>query len=210
MARLHLKICQSSHSSSGAPVSKDTVGSGFNLQRLISRDDLSIFPLMFTSLSPSENKPHPPAIDDSCRGKSRREFLKEVTAGGIGLALYAASEERLAAVEDAAPAGSRLPSANLSWLGDASPLVPVGVTWGVPWARGAHAARQQIRRAGQRRRSRCRPRVGRSPSGRMVPSNGPAWRLPPKRNWPHRSPWRLGSSPAPPDAADREGGGSID
>ncbi len=97
-------------------------------------DDLNTNPFMSNSPRPTESDPHAPAPDDSIHGKSRREFLKDVALGGIGLALYASGEHPLVA---ATPAAASLPGASLAWLGDAAPLLPAGVTWGVPWARGA-------------------------------------------------------------------------
>ena len=74
---------------------------------------------------------------------SRREFLQTATLGGLGATLYGWSGNPLRADAAAAGAGTvaatKPPPESLSWLDGTPPLVPVGVSWGVPWARGAVA-----------------------------------------------------------------------
>jgi hypothetical protein len=74
---------------------------------------------------------------------SRREFLQVAGWGGLGATLYGLGGQTLladvpAADSASAPAAKPAPEA-LSWLDGTPPLVPVGVSWGVPWARGAVA-----------------------------------------------------------------------
>ena len=93
---------------------------------------------------------------------TRREFLKD--AGLVGAALATASELLPAALAQR-PAGVGAAAAAspvaISWLGDQAPLVPAGVSWGVPWSRGALA--------------RNRPVTVRSAAGQAIPTQ--SWPL---------------------------------
>lgn len=72
---------------------------------------------------------------------TRREFLKDAALVGasIGSATFAEAHLFAASAQEAG-SGSQAasPSAvTLQWLGSAAPLVPAGVSWGVPWPQGA-------------------------------------------------------------------------
>ena len=80
---------------------------------------------------------------------NRRDFLKDAAllsaafgthrlARGDSFARQAAGRSA-GVVESANPAG-----VELSWLGDQAPLVAAGVSWGVPWPRGAVAAARPL------------------------------------------------------------------
>ena len=67
---------------------------------------------------------------------NRRDFLRDTALGGAGLALYGFGGRALYA--SVAPT-TTAPSVKLAWLGGATPLTPSGISWGVPWTRGAVA-----------------------------------------------------------------------
>ena len=80
-------------------------------------------------------------MDPSIIGKSRRDFLREATLAGAAISLYGLGGSPLLAADDSAPAapltgGKAVPVGALTWLDQSPPLIPVGVSWGVPWARG--------------------------------------------------------------------------
>ncbi|MGO9641766.1 MAG: Tat pathway signal sequence domain protein [Candidatus Acidiferrales bacterium] len=73
---------------------------------------------------------------------TRREFLKDATLLGAGITTSALVQGNLlaAAVPDqkpVTPAPSDPSTITLSWLGERPPLVPAGISWGVPWPQGA-------------------------------------------------------------------------
>lgn len=77
-------------------------------------------------------------MKESNDDKGRRAFLKDVVLGGVGATLYGLGGNELLA---AGPEGTLLPlipsgPVPLVWLGQNRPLTPVGVSFGVPWARG--------------------------------------------------------------------------
>jgi len=93
---------------------------------------------------------------------TRREFLKD--AGLVGAAIATTSNLLPAALaQRAAPAraSAAQTSVALSWLGDQTPLVPAGISWGVPWSRGAL--------------TRNRPITVRSAAGQPIPTQ--SWPL---------------------------------
>ena len=96
---------------------------------------------------------------------TRRNFLRNTALGGAGLALYGLDGRGLyGAVAPTATA----PSVNLAWLGGAVPLTPGGISWGVPWTRGAVPKGSEI--------------VVRTADGRPVPTQ--SW---PLAYWPDGS-----------------------
>ena len=74
---------------------------------------------------------------------TRREFLKDAVLTGATIAASSFAEGNLLAspVWDGrkVPPSPPAPAQNvmLSWLGEESPLVPTGISWGVPWPQGA-------------------------------------------------------------------------
>jgi hypothetical protein len=80
---------------------------------------------------------------------TRRDFLKDAVLLSGALGPLPLVEGHLI-VGDASSSGiglqkSAVPNrVELSWLGDKVPLVAAGVSWGVPWQRGAVAADQQL------------------------------------------------------------------
>jgi hypothetical protein len=83
-------------------------------------------------------------INQPSDGKSRRDFLKDATWMGAGLTLYGLGKGSLWAADSpadspaaGASAGNSTPTESLTWLGGNPPLTSAGVSWGVPWARGA-------------------------------------------------------------------------
>jgi hypothetical protein len=76
---------------------------------------------------------------------TRREFLKDSAFAGAGITTGALVEGNLLAaalpsqklLSAALPASSAPPAVTLSWLGNETPLVPAGISWGVPFAHGA-------------------------------------------------------------------------
>ncbi|MCD8174275.1 MAG: hypothetical protein LUD76_12650 [Alistipes sp.] len=75
----------------------------------------------------------------------RRKFMKQMLAGGVTMAVGGVWLNELLANPDSntvpAPDRSALPATTaegvtLTWLDMHPPLVPVGVSWGVPWSRG--------------------------------------------------------------------------
>ena len=102
---------------------------------------------------------------------TRREFLKDAALAGGGIAACAAVEGNLlsaAAFSRKPVAQAASPTVSLSWLGDQAPIVPGGVSWGVPWARGVV--------------DRSRPVTVRSANGSAVPTQ--SW---PLAYWPDGS-----------------------
>ena len=88
-------------------------------------------------------------MKESFDGTSRREFLKNVAYGGAGITLFGFAERTLWAadppVEGALSGNSAgASSVNLSWLGGNPPLAEAGVSWGVPWPRGAMPAGREL------------------------------------------------------------------
>jgi hypothetical protein len=74
---------------------------------------------------------------------TRREFLKEVALAGAAITTYPLAEGNLlaAAPQTRGPSQGSVAAApetvSLSWLAEQPPLVPAGVSWGVPWPQGA-------------------------------------------------------------------------
>jgi hypothetical protein len=83
---------------------------------------------------------------------TRRDFIKDAALAGAAITACSLAEGNLlaAAAQSRGPAQTRRaapPAASqpatapqkveLNWLGDSAPLVPGGVSWGVPWAKGA-------------------------------------------------------------------------
>ena len=72
--------------------------------------------------------------------KSRRRFLLDAALGGVALGLRGLTPEALKAQAPPAtkvtPLSSGTEEVQLSWLGGAPPVAPIGVSWGVPWPRG--------------------------------------------------------------------------
>jgi PcRGLX-like protein C-terminal alpha/alpha toroid domain/PcRGLX-like protein central beta sandwich domain/PcRGLX-like N-terminal RIFT barrel domain len=84
--------------------------------------------------------------------KTRREFLRDAALAGAGIT-STSFESKLFA--DAAPAeetgSSQVASPQkvaLSWLGEKLPNAPTGVSWGVPWVRGAVSKDVQFQLSG--------------------------------------------------------------
>ena len=79
---------------------------------------------------------------------TRREFLRDAALVG-GAAVYGGVEmaggqaRKKGAAVSAAPLSAVQPVA-VGWLGERAPLVPTGVSWGVPWARGAMARGRDV------------------------------------------------------------------
>lgn len=72
---------------------------------------------------------------------TRREFLKDAALAGAAITTGTLAERKLLAAtlptrEPASETVAVLPAVTLSWLGDDSPPVPAGVSWGVPWPQG--------------------------------------------------------------------------
>ena len=69
---------------------------------------------------------------------TRREFLKEVALAGAAITTYPLAEGNLlaAAPQTRGPSQGSVAAApetvSLSWLAEQPPLVPAGVSWGVP------------------------------------------------------------------------------
>ena len=84
-------------------------------------------------------------MNESANAKTRRDFLKDTTLGGMGIALYSLGggpllAQAASAPDEAAPTVTTAPTAHevaLAWLGGEPPLTPVGVSLGIPWPRGA-------------------------------------------------------------------------
>ncbi len=83
--------------------------------------------------------------------KTRRDFLKNAALSGVGVSLCAmtgatalAADVQTPIPEEGAPPNSNVPVESLRWLGDVAPQTPIGVSWGVPWARGAMPGDQQF------------------------------------------------------------------
>ena len=75
---------------------------------------------------------------------TRREFLKDAALAGVAITTSTFAEGELMASSAQARRASQPSTAapatvKLSWLEDAPPLVPTGISWGVPWAQGAVA-----------------------------------------------------------------------
>jgi hypothetical protein len=84
----------------------------------------------------------------SVKETTRREFLKDAAWAGAAIASCTLAEGRLLAAVPARGLNESThaaPSAvQLSWLGEQPPVLPAGVSWGVPWPRGAMARDRQI------------------------------------------------------------------
>ena len=72
---------------------------------------------------------------------TRREFLKDAALTGAAITTGSLGEGNLLAAASqargAAPASAASQPVTLSWLGGEAPLISTGVSWGVPWPRGA-------------------------------------------------------------------------
>ena len=70
---------------------------------------------------------------------SRRKFLKEAALTGAAISTCGLAEGNLiaAAVQTRGPDAVGPHPVTLSWLGEQPPLVTAGVSWGVPWPKGA-------------------------------------------------------------------------
>jgi hypothetical protein len=77
---------------------------------------------------------------------TRRDFLKDAALAGAAITastladgnlLAAAAQTRKRSSPVAAEPATIPQKVELNWLGDAPPLVPAGIAWGVPWAKGA-------------------------------------------------------------------------
>ena len=82
---------------------------------------------------------------------SRRAFLRDTALGGLGVACagIAGQAALAAAAEPAAPTPAstlekQVPPVALRWLGETAPLTSAGVSWGVPWSRGALPGKQEF------------------------------------------------------------------
>ena len=87
--------------------------------------------------------------DSSNNGRTRREFLRDTTLGGVGISLCglgtAKGSEEAAAVAQTSPStGKAIAPVALNWLGGSAPLTAAGVSWGVPFAWGAVRGDQQF------------------------------------------------------------------
>jgi hypothetical protein len=73
--------------------------------------------------------------------KSRRKFLRDATLGGMAVGLRGLAPNTLTAQNTgptkARPVSGGAEEVRLSWLDGTPPTTTVGVTWGVPWPRGA-------------------------------------------------------------------------
>jgi YetA-like protein len=71
---------------------------------------------------------------------TRREFLKEAALASVALSSSALTERSLLAAavpgQRAASAAAAPSSVHLSLLGNQPPVVPTGISWGVPWPQG--------------------------------------------------------------------------
>jgi hypothetical protein len=87
--------------------------------------------------------------------RTRRQFLRDATLSGVGITLCGVGQGGIAAAASppvaAADSSTQLsPTTNpgssvtLRWLGDSAPLTSSGVSWGVPWPRGATPKDQQF------------------------------------------------------------------
>ncbi len=86
-------------------------------------------------------------VNQSSVGITRREFLRDATLCGAGIALCGTGAEAVFAGDSGAAGAAKKESAVpvvLDWLGGAAPLTPSGVSWGVPWAWGAMPGKQQF------------------------------------------------------------------
>jgi len=69
---------------------------------------------------------------------TRREFLQGALVAGTAITtsrFAPAVEAQIPAT--GAPSSATPAPVHLSWLGEAPPLTPVGINWGVPWPQGA-------------------------------------------------------------------------
>jgi hypothetical protein len=71
---------------------------------------------------------------------TRREFLKDAALTGVALTTctVCASNRLLAqTLRPGSPPAAAQPTVTLSWLGRKPPRLPSGISWGVPWQKGA-------------------------------------------------------------------------
>jgi hypothetical protein len=73
---------------------------------------------------------------------TRREFLKDAALAGASITTSSLAEGNLLAIApqsrgQASSSAAAPPVITLSWLGENPPLVPAGISWGVPWLKGA-------------------------------------------------------------------------
>jgi hypothetical protein len=102
---------------------------------------------------------------------TRREFLRDAALAGAAITSFKLTEGSLLAAPKRKPAPAPQPDPSpipLSWLGDQPPLLPAGISFGVPWQRGVLP--------------RDRPVTVRSADGRAIPTQ--SW---PLAYWPDGS-----------------------
>lgn len=69
---------------------------------------------------------------------TRREFLKDAALAGAAITTCTLAEGSLLAAVPARQSSEPAPATvKVSWLGERPPILPCGVSWGVPWPRGA-------------------------------------------------------------------------
>jgi len=79
---------------------------------------------------------------------TRREFLKEAAFAGAAVTTWTLAEGSFVAAAPVKKPGQPVlpapPVVQLSWLGGLTPILPCGVSWGVPWQRGSMARDRQV------------------------------------------------------------------
>jgi hypothetical protein len=84
--------------------------------------------------------------------RTRRQFLRDATLSGVGITLCGIAERAIAGPASqptetqSAPAAANIADlpVKIQWLGDAPPLTASGISFGVPWGRGATPKDQQF------------------------------------------------------------------